>query len=167
MVRAMGASKMAALRVVVLDPDPAKHQAEMVRAVLSLLDIAAIREASDTARLFARLQQFRADLLIAAVSPAEAVAVANAVRRDPASPNRELPIVVVVPPLTPAELVHVRDAGVSEIVVTPISAKALAARIESAVMRRRTFVETQLFVGPDRRRRHDAAYRGPNRRRPG
>jgi PleD family two-component response regulator len=160
----MKAPKMAALRVVVLDPDRAKHQAEMVRSVLAMLDITAIRDANDTTRLFARLQQFRADLLIATVSPPEAVVVANAVRRDPASPNRELPIIVVVPPLTPAELVHVRDAGVSEIVVTPITAKALAARIESAVMRPRGFVETQVFVGPDRRRRRDAAYGGPDRR---
>lgn len=163
----MNAPKLSALRVVVLDTDPVRHQAELVRSVLSLLDIQAIRDADAAGKLFSRLQQFRADLLIAAVTPAEAVAVANAVRRDPASPNRELPIIAVVPPMTPAELVHVRDAGVTEIVVGPLSAKAMAARIESAVMRRRGFVESPVFVGPDRRRRGDGGYRGPDRRKRG
>lgn len=161
----MNAPKLSALRVVILDPDPAKHQAEMVRSVLTMLEVSMIRDASDAGRLFSRLQQFQADLLIATVSAAEAVVLANAVRRDSASPNRELPIIAVVPPMTPAELVHVRDAGVTEILVHPITAKALAARIDSVVQRRRGFIESAVFVGPDRRRREGSGYAGPDRRK--
>ncbi|MCC7048139.1 MAG: response regulator [Alphaproteobacteria bacterium] len=161
----MNAPKRSALRVVILDPDPAKHQAEMVRSVLTMLQVSMIRDASDAGRLFARLQQFQADLLIATVSAAEAVVLATAVRRDTASPNRRLPIIAVVPPMTPAELVHVRDAGVTEILVHPITAKALAARVDAVIDRGRNFVDSTVFVGPDRRRRAGAGYTGPNRRK--
>jgi AmiR/NasT family two-component response regulator len=160
----MNAPKMPGLRVVILDPDPAKHQAELVRSVLTLLEVSSIRDANDAGRLFSRLQQFQADVLIAAVSPAEAVVLANAVRRDAASPNRELPIIAVVPPMTPAELVHVRDAGVTEILVLPITAKAMASRLQSVIQRRRGFVESTVFIGPDRRRR-EGEYGGPERRK--
>ena len=159
----MNAPKLSTLRVVILDPDPAKHQAELVRSVLTMLEVTMIRDANDAGRLFSRLRQFQADILIAAVSPAEAVVLANAVRRDAASPNRELPIIAVVAPMTPAELVHVRDAGVTEILVLPITAKAMAARIESAIRRRRGFVESPVFIGPDRRRR-EGGYGGLDRR---
>ena len=160
----MSEPKLADLRVILLDPDPSKHHLEMIRSVLMLLEIARIRDASDTIRLFDRLKHFAADVLIAAVSPTEAVALAEAVRRHPASPNPALPIIVVSAPMTPYEVSGLRDAGVTEMLVHPITVKALAARMESAVVRPRPFVRSQRFVGPDRRRRR-TGHPGPERRK--
>lgn len=160
----MGEPKLSDLRVILLDPDPAKHHLEMIRSVLMLLDIVRIRDASDTGRLFERLKHFEADVLIAAVTPMEAVTLARTVRRHPQSPNPALPIVIVSTPMTPQQVSGLRDAGVTEMLVHPITVKALAARMESAVLNPRPFVQSERFVGPDRRRR-SASPPGPERRR--
>lgn len=160
----MSEPKLADLRVILLDPDPSKHHLEMIRSVLMLLDIVRIRDASDTMRLFERLKHFEADVLIAAVSPLEAATLAEAVRRHPESPNPALPIIVVSTPMTPQQVSGLRDAGVTEMLVHPITVKALATRMESAALHPRPFVESARFVGPDRRRR-SANPPGPERRR--
>ncbi len=160
----MSEPKLADLRVILLDPDPSKHHLEMIRSVLMLLDIVRIRDAPDTMRLFERLKHFQADVLIAAVSPIEAVKLAEAIRRHPESPNPALPIIVVSTPMTPYEVSGLRDAGVTEMLVHPITVKALATRMESAVLRPRPFVRSARFVGPDRRRKA-ARPPGPERRK--
>ena len=160
----MSEPKLADLKVILLDPDPSKHHLEMIRSVLMLLDIARIRDASDAIRLFDRLKHFQADVLIAAVSPTEAVALAEAVRRHPESPNPALPIIVVSTPMTPYEVSGLRDAGITEMLVHPITVKSLAARMESAALHPRPFVRSDRFVGPDRRRR---AQRPPGAERRG
>jgi len=160
----MSEPKLTNLRVILLDPDPSKHHLEMIRSVLMLLDIVRIREASDTMRLFERLKRFEADVLIAAVSPLEAITLAQAVRRHPQSPNPALPIVIVSTPMTPQQVSSLRDAGVTEMLVHPITVKALATRMESAALHPRPFVRSDRFVGPDRRRRSTSPP-GPERRR--
>lgn len=160
----MSEPKLSELRVILLDPDPAKHHLEMIRSVLMLLDVVRIRDAPDTHRLFERLKHFQADVLIAAVSPTEAVTLAEAIRRHPESPNPALPIIVVSTPMTPYEVSGLRDAGITEMLVHPITVKALAVRMESAALRPRSFVRSDRFVGPDRRRKTTKPP-GPERRK--
>jgi len=160
----MSAAKLADLRVIILDPDPAKYHLETLRAVLLVLDVTRVRDASDVPRLFERLKGFQADVLLASLAPAEAERLAQLVRRDPASPNPKLPIIVVSTPMTPADVTRLRDAGVTEMLVHPITVKSLGARLESAVLRPRSFVQAGEFVGPDRRRR-TGDYQGEDRRR--
>jgi len=157
--------RMENLRVIIVDADPAKRRLEMIRAVLQMLNISMVREASDTLRLFQRLVEFPADLAIAALPPDEGAMLAAAVRRHPSSPKPDLPIVLVSDPMAPDDLARVRDAGVNEVLVHPITVKALVARIDSVMGRPRPFVRRQDFVGPDRRRRGEDGYRGPDRRK--
>jgi FixJ family two-component response regulator len=58
-----------------------------------------------------------------------------------------------------------RDAGVSEFLVKPITAKALHSRVLSAVAKPRPFIRTAQYFGPDRRRHADKAHTGPERRK--
>jgi hypothetical protein len=60
-----------------------------------------------------------------------------------------------------------RDAGVTEFLVKPLSAKALYERILSVVLHPRPFVRTKNYFGPDRRRNSNPGYAGPERRRGG
>lgn len=157
--------KMENLRVIVVDADPAKRRLEMIRAVLHLLNVSMVREAGDTVRLFQRLKEFPADMAIAALPPGEGAMLAAAVRRDPESPNPLLPIILVSDPMPPDALARVRDAGVNEVLVHPITVKALVSRIDSVMGKPRAFVQAEGFVGPDRRRRGGEGYDGPDRRR--
>ena len=57
-----------------------------------------------------------------------------------------------------------RDAGVTEFLAKPISAKALYQRIVNVVVSPRPFIKTKSYFGPDRRRNTVTAYIGPERR---
>ena len=57
-----------------------------------------------------------------------------------------------------------RDAGVTEFLVKPITAKAILDRINAVIFRPRPFVKTATYFGPCRRRREADDYCGPFRR---
>src|SRR6266851_823449 len=57
-----------------------------------------------------------------------------------------------------------RDAGVTEFLAKPISAKGLYQRILNVVANPRPFIKTKTYFGPDRRRNTANAYIGPERR---
>jgi DNA-binding response OmpR family regulator len=79
-------------------------------------------------------------------------------------PVRRLPILVATSPLTLPQAVALRDAGVDEIVVKPFNTAKVLARVDAATTYRRDFIETERYIGPDRRRHLSGAYRGPFRR---
>jgi DNA-binding response OmpR family regulator len=64
-------------------------------------------------------------------------------------------------------VVAARDAGVTEFLTKPISAKALYQRILNVVANPRPFIKTKTYFGPDRRRNVNASYAGPERRKGG
>jgi DNA-binding response OmpR family regulator len=57
-----------------------------------------------------------------------------------------------------------RDAGVTEFLVKPITAKAVLDRIQAVIFHPRPFVKTDGYFGPDRRRTQSGSYNGPMRR---
>ena len=57
-----------------------------------------------------------------------------------------------------------RDAGVTEFLAKPISAKGLYQRILNVVVSPRPFIKTKSYFGPDRRRNTTNTYIGPERR---
>jgi DNA-binding response OmpR family regulator len=57
-----------------------------------------------------------------------------------------------------------RDAGVTEFLAKPISAKGLYQRILNVVANPRPFIKTKTYFGPDRRRNTSNTYIGPERR---
>ncbi len=60
-----------------------------------------------------------------------------------------------------------RDAGVTEFLAKPISAKGLYQRIVNVVANPRSFIKTKTYFGPDRRRNTNTSYVGPERRKGG
>lgn len=60
-----------------------------------------------------------------------------------------------------------RDAGVTEFLAKPISAKALYQRVVNIVANPRPFIKTKVYFGPDRRRAINPNYIGPERRKGG
>jgi response regulator RpfG family c-di-GMP phosphodiesterase len=58
-----------------------------------------------------------------------------------------------------------RDAGVNELLVKPVTEKALHSRIQEVILRPRPFIFGPDYYGPCRRRRRDPNYKGPERRK--
>jgi two-component system chemotaxis response regulator CheY len=57
-----------------------------------------------------------------------------------------------------------RDAGVTEFLTKPLTARGVVERLHQAIDNKRPFIRSSSYFGPDRRRRTDANYDGPWRR---
>ena len=60
--------------------------------------------------------------------------------------------------------IEARDAGVTEFIVKPITAKAVLDRLNAVIMKPRPFIKADGYIGPCRRRRDTPDYAGPYRR---
>ena len=86
------------------------------------------------------------------------------IRLDPDSPNRYLPIIMITAYSERRRVIDAINAGVDEFLVKPIRAVDVANRVNAVVERRRPFIQTPGYFGPERRRRADPRFMGPWRR---
>lgn len=85
-------------------------------------------------------------------------------RQDQESPTPFLPAIIVTGSITRERVNRALAAGVHEILVLPLSAKALEARLREVIEKPRKFVRAPGYFGPDRRRQVRPDYAGPFRR---
>lgn len=79
-------------------------------------------------------------------------------------PERFVPVIMVTGHSDLARLNAARDCGVTEFLRKPVNAHDILARLESAILRPRPYVEAPGYFGPDRRRHDGTGYHGPRRR---
>lgn len=98
------------------------------------------------------------------MSPVDGFALSRWIRRSPASPNRQMPIVVLTARQDAETIVTARDLGVNELLVKPLVPKQVVTRLHSVFFEPRPFVDEKSYVGPCRRRKKDPEYKGEMRR---
>ena len=81
-----------------------------------------------------------------------------------ATPNRFVPIIMTAGTGHLDNVIRARNAGISEYLVKPFSAGALADRITRVIESPREFVISDNYIGPDRRIKQ-RVYVGEDRRR--
>jgi len=157
-------SGLESLHVLLADDNP--HMRAIVAAVLHGVGLTQVRECGDGAEALKVLREWPADMAIVdfQMSPMDGVAFTRKVRNAPDSPNPYLPIVMMTGHSERSRVFEARDAGVTEFVAKPVTAKAVLDRIHAVIYRPRPFVRTPDYFGPDRRRRDDPAHPGPWRR---
>jgi DNA-binding response OmpR family regulator len=96
--------------------------------------------------------------------PLDGVEFTRLVRTSPDSPNPFLPIIMMTGHSERSRVYEARDAGVTEFIVKPITAKAVLDRLNAVIMRPRPFIKADGYIGPCRRRRDTPDYAGPYRR---
>lgn len=89
---------------------------------------------------------------------------AAAVKPDKRVPNPRVPIIMLTATRSQRDVEVARLAGVNEFVIKPFTAASVLARIELVLTRPREFIISDVYVGPDRRRRAGDGYAGPKRR---
>src|SRR5262249_9123411 len=89
------------------------------------------------------------------------------IRQPGANGNPYVPIIMLTGHSEKKRVTASRDAGVTEFLAKPISAKALYQRILNVVVNPRPFIKTKSYFGPDRRRNTNQNYAGPERRKGG
>jgi two-component system chemotaxis response regulator CheY len=157
-------SGLESLRVLLVDDN--QHMRAIVMTVLGGVGVDQIRETRDGAEALAALREWPADLAIVdfQMFPLDGVEFTRMVRNSPDSRNPYLPIIMMTGHSERYRVMDARDAGVTEFVAKPLTAKAVLERIHAVIYRPRPFVRTANYFGPDRRRKDDPAFAGPWRR---
>ena len=152
------------LRVLLADDN--QHMRAIVTTVLTGVGVKQVREVRDGAEGLDDLREWPADLAIVdfQMFPLDGVEFTRMVRQAPDSRNPYLPIIMMTGHSERYRVMEARDAGVTEFVAKPLTAKSVLERIHAVIYRPRPFVRTADYFGPDRRRRDDPEFSGAWRR---
>ncbi len=138
----------------------------LVRDLLNGFGLKTVHHASDGASAMQALAARDPDIVICDwhMAPIDGLAFTRQVRRARDTPNPYVPIVMLTGHTERHRVAEARDAGVTEFLAKPVTARALYGRLVAIVERPRQFVFADSFVGPDRRRRSTPNYGGEERR---
>lgn len=90
------------------------------------------------------------------------------IRTKPGTKNDpELPIILETGVTDIKSVILARDAGVTEIISKPFSPAQVLQKLDSAINRKREFIQSEDFIGPNRRRHkeNNSEWNGENDRR--
>ena len=146
--------------------DDNRHMLNLIEAILRGLDIRIVSSKVDAADAFKEMNISAVDLVICdqMMEPLNGIEFTQLLRTSKDSPDRFVPVIMVTGNSDVATVKAARDAGVTEFMVKPVSAKGLYARILEVINNPRPFLRTKTFFGPDRRR-HFQSYDGTERRK--
>jgi CheY-like chemotaxis protein len=157
-------ASLQSLKVLLVDDN--QHMRAITSAILQSAGMKRVLEAPDGAAALEMLRDHDVDLAIVDFNmfPLDGVEFTRLVRNSPDSASPYLPIIMMTGHSEKHRVMEARDAGVTEFVVKPITAKAILDRIGAVILKPRPFVKTEGYFGPCRRRTDSANYRGPMRR---
>jgi CheY-like chemotaxis protein len=151
------------LRFLVSDENP--HMRRILRTLLHSFGTREVAEAEDGATALEIYRTTLPDIIITDYETPifSGIELTHIIRQPDAKFNPFVPIIMLTGYSEKRRVTIARDAGVTEFMVKPISAKLLHQRILSVVLAPRPFIKTKTFFGPDRRRT-TILYSGPERR---
>jgi two-component system, chemotaxis family, chemotaxis protein CheY len=157
-------ANLSALRVLLIDDNA--NMRSIIAAILEGIGIKDVRHARDGEIGLSILREWPADIAIIdyLMTPIDGLEFTRKVRFGRGALNNQLPIIMVTGYADRIRVLEARDAGVTELVVKPVTANAVLSRLNQVIYKPRPFVRTDDYFGPDRRRRNDPDYKGPMRR---
>jgi len=160
----MHPTKVEDIRALVVDDD--RHMRILIRDMLMALGAQDVADASSGARAFEEIEAFRPNLILCdlKMEPMGGLQFLKRLRADADNPCRLTPVIMVTAYAEVDVVAKARDAGVTEFMAKPVSAAAMAKRVERVLKDHRPFVTTPDFTGPDRRRGRDVTFGGKDRR---
>ena len=152
------------LRFLLVDDN--QHIRAIVATILKGVGVRHIREATEGAEALQILRDWQTDIVIVdfKMSPLNGVQFTHLVRNSPDTVDAFLPIIMLTGFAERHRVFEARDAGVTEIVVKPVTARSLLDRINTVIFHPRPFIRSADYFGPCRRRRVDPTHAGPFRR---
>lgn len=152
------------LRILLVDDN--HYMRLLLGEILRAIGVHYIYEAHDGAEGLQMMRDHKIDVVMTDLSmqPLDGIDFVRLLRNSPDSPDQLAPVIMITGHSTFARVNEARDAGVSEFLTKPLTARGVVERLHQAVEFPRSFVRTDDYFGPDRRRRNDPAYRGPRRR---
>jgi two-component system chemotaxis response regulator CheY len=155
------------LRFLVIDDNA--HMRRILRTLLHGFGAREVYEAEDGAAGLESFVHHLPDILIVDwVMPIfDGLELTRMIRQPTGNANPYVAIIMLTGHSERGRVLTARDAGVTEFLAKPISAKSLYQRIANVVANPRPFIKTATYFGPDRRRGVSQNYSGPERRKGG
>lgn len=134
--------------------------------VLRSLGARTINEAVDGETALAALDTSCPDIIFSEweLPKLNGIDFVRTIRSNPHGMHRMTPVIFVTAHTQVRHVTAARDAGVTEYLAKPFSARLIYSRICAVLENPRAFIEAEGFTGPDRRRRHDPYLVGQARR---
>lgn len=154
--------------IAVLVVDSNHNHMQLIKEVLRPLGVQRIAECVNAKEALVYLETNVVDIIFTEWhmdGDTDGIGFIEWVRKNPGSRNVFVPIIMVTAQSEEWKVMKARDAGVTEFLVKPFTAKAMARRITMVIENPRQFVRTDDFFGPDRRRHKLSTYTGEERRR--
>ncbi len=153
------------LKVLIVDDN--RFMLRVLHHCLESMNVGEIVMARSGTDALGKLRDRQIDLIITDIEMdhGDGLELIKTIRKDQRLADPLLPVIVLSANTIRKVILQARDAGMTEFLAKPISAKALYRRIVSIIESPRNFVRTRTYFGPDRRRRQDPLYMGDKRRR--
>jgi CheY-like chemotaxis protein len=151
------------LRLLLVDDN--HHMRLLLTEILRAIGVREVVEATNGAEALQALRNNPIDIVMTdlAMQPMDGIDLVRRLRGGD-SPNPMVPVIMITGHSTLRRVAEARDAGVTEFLSKPVTARGVIERINRVVEHPRPFVKTNSYFGPDRRRRDDPNYPGPYRR---
>jgi two-component system chemotaxis response regulator CheY len=155
------------LRFLVVDDN--LHMRRILRTLMHGFGARDVVEAEDGAGALELFNQSNPDIIFLdwEMPLFDGLELIQMIRQPGANTNPFVPIIMLTGHTERTRVTAARDAGITEFLAKPISAKGLYQRVFSVVAHPRPFIKTATYFGPERRRTSQANYAGPERRRGG
>jgi two-component system chemotaxis response regulator CheY len=142
------------------------HMRRLLRTILHGLGSREVFEAEDGAAGLEAFAHYGPDIIITDwVMPIFDGVELTGMIRQMDSKQRFVPIIMLTGHTAKQNVIKARDAGVTEFLAKPFSAKALYTRIVNIVANPRSFIKSNHYFGPERRRAKPSSYGGSERRK--
>lgn len=147
------AKELRDVRVVVVDDD--RRIATLVRSVLLGLGFQHVELLHNGQDAIAHLDRQQVDLVICdwQMEPVSGIDLVQYMRRENQTHNRVVPVVMLSGNSEKPQVEIARDAGVTEYVIKPFTARSLCSRIIAVIENPRSFIIAPEFAGHNRRRK--------------
>ncbi len=140
------------LRFLVIDDNA--HMRRILRTLLHGFGAREVYEAEDGASGLEAFTHYVPDIIIVdwAMPIFDGLELTQMIRQPGANANPYVSIIMLTGHSEKRRVIAARDAGITEFLAKPISAKGLYERIVNVVANPRPFIKTATYFGPDRRR---------------
>lgn len=150
------------ITVLIVDSQPAI--VDLIKGVLTMFGVKSIIACTSGTAGLKAYQEQHPDLMIIDwdLDSINGIDFTKTIRHDVKNPYT--PIIFMTALSSSKRVAEARDSGITEFLRKPFTAESLYKRIEAIVERPRPFVQSQGFVGPDRRRKREEPFKGEDRR---
>jgi len=144
--------RFASLNIVICDPD--HNVAVLVRNILATLGFNRMFIVHDGDEVLELMREEKLDFVVTDwdMERFSGIDLIYHLRKSLESPNRMIPIIMLTARNARKDIQSARDAGITEYIIKPFTAKTLLERIYEIVKEPRGFIICKSYIGPDRRR---------------